>query len=227
MRCSPAPMVPSDATALPDWIRRRAPRGERPAAALSPSDLGGAKALPGETDFATEEESKRRGRQLHLLLEHLPERPRESWPEVARDLLATGPDRTDAAEADALRALVTPVLDRLDEMGFLGPDTLAEVEITATLPELENQRIHGTIDRLRVTPDLVSVLDYKSNAVLPGSAEEVPLGLVRQLAAYRAALRQIYPGRRIECLLVWTRSATLTRLDDAQMDAALRTAPAS
>ena len=101
------------------------------------------------------------------------------------------------------------------------------MEITATLPELGNQRIHGTIDRLRVTPDLVSVLDYKSNAVLPGSAAEVPLGLVRQLAAYRAALRQIYPGRRIDCLLVWTRSATLTRLDDAQMDAALRTAPAS
>ncbi|MFC5738901.1 double-strand break repair helicase AddA [Sinirhodobacter huangdaonensis] len=224
---APTAATRSDAIVLPDWIRNRAPRSERPAAVLSPSDLGGAKALPGETDFATEEESKRRGRQLHLLLEHLPERPREDWPEIARDLLATGPDRTDATEAGALLSLVTPVLDRLGEIGFLGPDTLAEVEITATLPELDNQRIHGTIDRLRVTPDLVSVLDYKSNAVLPESAAEVPLGLVRQLAAYRAALRQIYPGRRIECLLVWTRSGTLTRLDDAQMDAALRTAPAS
>ncbi|RWR11467.1 double-strand break repair helicase AddA [Paenirhodobacter populi] len=223
------PGVPGAATAppasLPDWTRTRAAEPLRPAVPLSPSDLGGAKALPGETEFNDDEASKRRGRQLHLLLEHLPLATPEMWEGIAADLLGSGPDRAEPDEIAAILPVAARVVEVVRQAGFLGPDTLAEVEITADPPELGGQRLHGTIDLLRVTEDRVSVLDYKSNAVVPGAADQVPAGLVRQLAAYRAALRQIYPGRAVDCALVWTATGTITQLPDAQMDAALRTMP--
>lgn len=224
----PAPGATEDAATtaalvLPDWALTRAVHPDRPAGALSPSDLGGAKALPGETEFADDEASKRRGRQLHLLLEHLPDAEPDDWPRLATELLRTGPDRATEAETITLLDTARRALEVAQSEGFLTPDTLAEVEVTAELAELGGRRIHGTIDRLRVRPGLVRVLDYKSNVVVPRDANAVPLGLVRQMAAYRAALRQIHPGDAIECLLLWTATGTLMWLDDAQMDDALRT----
>ena len=45
---------------------------------INPSALGGAKALPGEAGL-DEETALRLGTGLHLLLEHLPLWPRETW----------------------------------------------------------------------------------------------------------------------------------------------------
>ncbi len=213
----------AEATVLPAWALERAAAPARAPGVLSPSDLGGAKALPGETDFNDDEASKRRGRQLHLLLEHLPAAEPDDWPRLATELLRFGPDRAEEAEVVALLGLAARALEAAQGAGFLSADTLAEVEITAALPELGGARIHGVIDRLRVAPGLVRVLDYKSNAVVPADAAAVPLGLVRQMAAYRAALQQVHPGAAVECLLLWTASGTLTRLGEAQMDEALRT----
>ncbi|HEY0276043.1 MAG TPA: double-strand break repair helicase AddA [Paenirhodobacter sp.] len=211
------------AVSVPDWALMRAAEPVRAVAALSPSDLGGGKALPGETDFNDDEASKRRGRQLHVLLEHLPGADPAVWAGMAADLLGEGPDRAGAAEIGDILAVAARVVETLRAAGVLGPDTLAEVEITADPPELGGRRLHGTIDLLRVTADRVQVLDYKSNAVVPATADQVPLGLVRQMAAYRAALMQIYPGRAVECALVWTATGAITPLATAQMEDALRT----
>lgn len=212
---------------LPDWCRRAPPEAPRPLGALSPSDLGGAKALAGEGALLDEQSAKRRGSQLHLLLEHLPLWPEDRWSEIAESLLLTGPDAADLDEigsvlAEARRVLATP------EMAvFLAPDSLAEVELTAELAELDGRIVHGTIDRLLVTSDRVHALDYKSNAVVPASTDEVPLGILRQMGAYRAALALIYPAREIEISILWTADCSLMTLDNAQLDAALRTATAS
>ncbi|MBZ4022089.1 double-strand break repair helicase AddA [Rhodobacter sp. TJ_12] len=210
-----------DPVDLPDWaLRRVAPRAGT-AKVLSASDLGGAKSLPGETAALSQDEALRRGRQLHLLLEHLPQWSKESWPEVARDLLAIGEDRADPGEIETILAQAQQVLHAVAEAGLLEDVSLAEVELTADLPELGGQKLHGIVDRLQVLPDRVRVLDYKSNAVVPETADQVPLGLVRQMAAYRAALRQIYPGRGVECLLLWTVTGEIMPLSSAQMEAAL------
>jgi len=208
---------------LPDWARRAAPRPEKPAPVLSPSDLGGAKALAGEAAMLDEEAAKRRGRQIHLLLEHLPEVVEDDWPRRAGELLA----EADWAETEMILAEATRVLKAPEMQPFLTSEALAEVEITAALPELGGRRIHGVIDRLIVTPEAVHLLDYKSNAVVPSDAEEIPLGIVRQMAAYRAALAQIYPGRSIRCTVFWTATGCAMPLGDAQLDAAIRSATLS
>ena len=49
-------------------------------------------------------------------------------------------------------------------------------------------------------------------------AAAVPALYLRQMAAYRALLRQAFPGRRIECALVWTHGARLLPLPEAVLD---------
>ncbi|WP_406869920.1 double-strand break repair helicase AddA [Thioclava sp. 'Guangxiensis'] len=210
---------------LPDWARLPALRPERPKRVLTPSDLGGAKALAGDLPGIFDEEAaKRRGRQIHMLLEHLPNWPEADWEDWARDLLLSGEDAAHETELPALMAEARAVLASPAMQPFLAPEALAEVELTATL---DGELMHGIIDRLLVGPDLVQVLDYKSNQIVPADVAQTPLGLVRQLAAYRAMLRQIYPDRRIECGLLWTAQARIDWLGDAQIDAALRTESAS
>jgi len=54
---------------------------------ISPStDLGGAKALPSELAL-DEDAAKRRGTQIHLLIEHFAETPFEHWQDISEALL--------------------------------------------------------------------------------------------------------------------------------------------
>ena len=203
---------------LPDWATRKAAAPDRPEQTVSPSGLGGAKALPGENAGLTEEEAMARGTRLHLLLEHLPGVPRDRRADVARQLLR------DAADADALRAEAEAVIDAPGLAHLFGPETLAEVEIVAPLPALGGATLSGTIDRLLVEPERVLAVDFKSNAAVPDTPDQVPDGLLRQMGAYAAALALIYPGRRIETALLWTRSATLMPLPEPLTRAALTAA---
>ena len=217
---------PNEPATLPDWAARRAPVPMAPEKALSPSDLGGAKALPGEAGL-DDETAKKRGRHLHLLLEHLPDWPDSAWSTLAESLLLTGDDALFLPEIEPVLAEARRVLASPEMQPFLTSDALAEVEIVARLEPLGGQLIHGTIDRLLVTKDLVRVLDYKSNAVVPARPEDVPMGILRQMGAYRAALAQIYPDRAIEVAVFWTASGVMMTLPATQIDAALRAPPVS
>ncbi|QPM91492.1 double-strand break repair helicase AddA [Pseudooceanicola algae] len=208
---------------LPDWATTHAPAPEVDAPTLSPSDLGGAKALPGEAGL-DEEAAKRRGRQVHLLLEHLPVIPREAQPEAAARLLSGGADAAEGDELLLLLAEARAVLSKDSTGPLFTTDALAEVSITASLPELGGARIHGTIDRLIITPDHVLAVDFKTNAVVPDHPDAVPGGLLQQMGAYRAALAQIYPDLPIRTALLWTRNATLMHLPDDLVMAALQEA---
>ena len=199
------------ATGLPDWASRAAAAPLHPVPLLSPSGLGGAKALPGEAGLS-EAEALRRGTLLHLLLEHLPGHPSSDWPLLAEGLLAGDPASPHLL-TEATAVLTAPALAHL-----FGPDTLAEVAVTA---DLDGRRMLGTVDRLVVTADRVLAVDYKSNAVVPAGPAAVPEGLLRQMGAYRAALGQVYPGRRIDVAILWTMQARLMDLPHDLVTAAL------
>lgn len=183
---------------------------------LSPSSLGGAKALPGEAGESTEA-ALARGTQLHLLLEHLPLWSDAEWPSRARDLLASH-EAGLPADFETLLAEAAQVLRAPGLADLFGPESLAEVEITAELFDLP---LSGVIDRLIVTPNRVLALDYKSNRVVPARASDVPEGLLRQMGSYRAALAQVFPGREIGVALLWTAKAELMHLPAALVDAAV------
>ncbi|WBU56371.1 double-strand break repair helicase AddA [Paracoccus sediminicola] len=200
---------------LPDPVPR--PRAPRAA-----SDLGGAKALPGP-DGDDPEAAMLFGTRLHLLLEHLPGLPREEWQDRARALLSASegglPDR---GMFDRLMAEFISVQDAPPLAGlFALPEAatvLTEVELTLTLagPGV----VRGVVDRIMVTPDLVRVIDYKSNATVPPTPEAVPDGIMRQMAVYRAAARALWPEREVASGVLWTASRSLMWLPDALLDAA-------
>ncbi len=199
----PIQYMPHHAT-LPDWAQSAAAPAPRPDKLLSPSALGGAKVLPGDLS-GDSEAAKQRGTALHSLLEHLPDTDPASWADLATLLL---PARTDLPDllAEARRVLTDSSLALI-----FASDALAEVPITA---EIDGQRLFGTIDRLIVTPEKITAIDFKSNAVVPQTAGDVPEGLIRQMRAYAVALRQIYPDRPVETAILWTRNALLMPLPE-------------
>jgi ATP-dependent helicase/nuclease subunit A len=67
----------------------------------------------------------------------------------------------------------------------------------------------------------VLAVDFKTNAVVPATPAETPEGLLRQMGAYAAMLAAIYPDRRIETAILWTRRAELMRLPGEIVAAAL------
>ncbi|MBX9699681.1 MAG: hypothetical protein K2X74_09600, partial [Acetobacteraceae bacterium] len=73
--------------------------------------------------------------------------------------------------------------------------------------------------RLVIEADRVLVLDYKTNRPPPRAVAEVPSLYLRQMAAYRAVLRAAFPGRAVECALVWTYGARVMALPEALLDA--------
>lgn len=201
---------------LPELLWQVSPVPVPAQAVLSPSGLGGAKALPGEAGESTDL-ALARGSQLHLLLEHLPLWPETLWRERARALLASQeaglPADFEAILVEALRVMAAPGLAAL-----FGPDSLAEVEITA---DLFDRPLSGAIDRLSVAPDHVLAVDYKSNRIVPARPDDVPEGLLRQMGAYRVALAQVFPDREIRVALLWTTTAELMHLPSALVDAAV------
>lgn len=199
---------------LPDWVRTDAEIPDRPAQTLSPSQLGGAKVLVGDGNGLSEDAAKQRGSDIHLLLEHLPARPQTEWPDIAAMLL---PDAAPDVLAEVTALLTNP------DLAFLFDDnTLAEVPVTANLPDLGGKRIHGEIDRLIISPEKVLAVDFKSNAIVPENPAKVPDGLLRQMGAYQAALGMVYPDYKIETAILWTRTGALMYLEHKAVTAALR-----
>lgn len=204
----------------PPWLSRTAPTPDRAPATLAPSDLGGAKALPGEG--ADEATALRIGRQVHLLLETLPALPQPAWGEHAAHILAqtddgATPDEVTARLEEATACLTNPAL-----ADIFGPESLAEVPLSVTVPAL-GRRIFGTIDRLIPGPDRILIVDFKTNRTVPQTPQATPEGVLRQMGAYAAAVGQIYPDRPIETAILWTRGAQLMALPhDVVMAALLR-----
>ena len=193
---------------LPRWAMEPVATLARPEQPISPSALGGAKALAG--DGMDEDSAKERGTALHLLLEHLPSADITERDAIAERLV---PDASIRAE---ILPEVTRVLNVHSDLFAL--PALSEVELCANL---SGRTMRGTVDRLILLPDRVLAIDFKSNRVVPARAEDTPDGLLRQMGAYAQALEQIYPDRQIETAILWTREALLMPLSRDIVSAAL------
>ncbi|MGJ3626152.1 PD-(D/E)XK nuclease family protein [Sphingomonas sp. MMS24-JH45] len=79
--------------------------------------------------------------------------------------------------------------------------------------------IAGTVDRLLVADDVVRLVDYKTGRQVPVDAGAVPPYHLAQMAAYRAALRVQFPGRRVDAALLYTAGPRLIELPDDLLDA--------
>ncbi len=181
---------------------------------LSPSDLGGAKALPGD-DGLDEDAAKAYGSLVHLLLEILaPLDPAARGAAAEQMVQQHDPETAARATAEALS-----VLDDAALAHVFAADALAETTVTA---DLGDKTLSGIIDRLIVSDDRVLAVDFKTNRTVPDTPDACPEGILRQMGAYAHALAAVYPGRRIDTAILWTHAQTLMILPPEAITSALR-----
>ena len=157
-----------------------------------------------------------RGLLLHALFERLPPVRPERRRAAALHWLSAQASPLDAAARAAMVDEVLAVLDDPAHAALFGPGSLAEVPLSAVV---DGVVVAGIVDRLLVTDDSVTVVDYKTGRHVPVAAADVAPAYLRQMAAYRDALRVIFPGRRVEAALLYTAAPRLIRLGDALLDA--------
>jgi ATP-dependent helicase/nuclease subunit A len=201
---------------VPDWARR-APPADVLARPSSPSRLEGSIRLPAPSPLATAAGPGaplgrfRRGDLIHRLLERLPDVEPLRREATARRMLAREPD-LDQARMDEMVGAALGVLDDDVFAEVFGPGSRAEVAVAGKVGGLT---VSGRIDRLAITPDRVLVVDFKTNRPAPDRIEDADPAYLTQMALYVAALRTVWPGRRVEAALVWTDGPRLMPIPDA------------
>jgi ATP-dependent helicase/nuclease subunit A len=154
-------------------------------------------------------------------LQHLPVIPPTNRPAAALAWLdRPGNGLAPGAAAD-IAAEVLAILDHPDLAPVFGPGSRAEVPLTGLVagPAGSQSVVGGLVDRLAVLDGKVLLADYKTNRDPPKTVEDTPVLYLRQLAAYRAVLREVFPSKTVRCALVWTRTAEVVMLPDALLDA--------
>jgi ATP-dependent helicase/nuclease subunit A len=218
-------------TPLPGWARKRAPE-ERTGAKLSPSRL--AQNAADESAFGEEQaplgptalaEDMRfvRGRLIHSLLQYLPRVPDDQRrPAAERFVSARGTMLSEDARAEIAFESLAIVRDPRFAPLF-AENSLAEVPVVARIGEGEAAfDMEGQIDRLAILDDGLLILDYKTNRPPPTRVEDVAPAYVGQLAAYRLALRAMFPGKPVRAALLWTDGPHLMEISSTLLEAAER-----
>jgi len=178
-----------------------------PAAPATPNAFGG----------------KRRGILLHRLLQSLPDIAASERNAAALRYLAQAAHDLPQVTQEALATEATRVIALPDCAVLFGEGSLAEPELIARVDAGERTiEIAARTDRLAVREDAVVIGDFKTDARVPATLDEVSPAYVEQLAAYRAALREAFPGRPVRALLVYTAGPRVLEIPAESLDSAWR-----
>ena len=190
---------------LPDWVTQAMPQEPVPPRPLAPSkpstpDIQAVSPLSAQDDYRF-----RRGNATHRLLQTLPDLPQTQWKSatekfLGRTSLNLPQDLQKEIAQETLALLNNPVFK-----GIFGPGSMAEVPVTGMLDA--HTLISGQIDRLLIRDTEILIVDYKTNRPPPDNVKDVPEIYIRQMKAYAATLKNIYPDRKIRCALLWTHGA--------------------
>ncbi len=158
-----------------------------------------------------------RGLVTHRLLQSLPDLAGDAREKAARRYLASPQHDLSEAQQGQILAETLALLADPSVAPFFGPTSRAEVPVVGVGA---GRVIAGQIDRLAVVGDDVWILDYKTNRPPPTDPAAIPSPYVRQMAAYRAVLSQIYPGKAIRCFILWTYLPRLVEVPQIALDQA-------
>jgi ATP-dependent helicase/nuclease subunit A len=213
---------------MPAWAVSPAPQ-EQTRRALLPSRIGGvlvhgrnkAEQPPlGPTALA---ENKRftRGRLVHALLQYLPEVARDEQEPAARAFVsARGADLSEALREEIVKETLA-ILEEPRFAPFFEPGSLGEVPIVARITIGDDVvDLSGQIDRLVIRSEELLILDYKTNRPPPTTLNDVAPAYISQLAAYRLALREIYPEHSLRAAIIWTDGPKLMEIPSTLLDEA-------
>ncbi len=204
--------MPAWAGSPPDWLpstMAAEPARPVPLAPSRPVDAGLGPVPPASSPLSGGLGAAERGTLIHQLLQHAP-----SLPGADRHAAIAAFVR-DAGAPDSVAREVAAILEHPALMPLFGPDGRAEQPLAGYV---SGAVVSGIVDRLAVLADRIVLADFKTHRDAPATVEATPVLYLRQLAAYRAVLRAVFPGRPVQCCLIWTRAAAVTVLPDALLD---------
>ncbi len=226
--------------ARPDFALRRAPAEPKLSVPLAPSrlepyapDTEGEPVVPVKRDAAATNDSPSplsvgganrflRGTITHALLQHLPSIAENRRAAIAKAFVDK---RGKDLPAKVRTSIVKETLGVLADPSFaaiFGPDSVAEAPLAAVIPRPAGRGpaldLSGQIDRLAITDKEVLIVDYKTNRPPPSEVAQVADAYLYQLAAYRLALGEIYPGRAVRAALLWTDGPRLMEIPQDILD---------
>ncbi|MEL6437464.1 MAG: PD-(D/E)XK nuclease family protein, partial [Pseudomonadota bacterium] len=159
-----------------------------------------------------------RGAAMHTLLQYLPNIAFDERVTIGRRWLAARRYRT--ADAEPMLDEVFGVLDDPAFAALLAPGSMAEVPVMGTIMVAGEERgVSGVIDRLAITGDIVTVLDYKTARSVPQTT--APTTAITQMALYGALLAPLYPGKSLHTLVLYTAAPKIITVTPEQRADAL------
>ena len=216
------PEVQRDLARLPAWARARPPAEPSPPRPLAPSRPSGQEPAVRSPLGGDRGQRFRRGRLIHRLLQTLPELTPAQREEAGGRFLARALHGLSAEQQVEILGETLAVIEDSRFGALFGPGSQAEVPIVGVIPKGQDsgasrdaEVISGQVDRLLVNGNRVWIIDYKTNRPAPHDPEAVPAIYLKQMASYRAVLKQVYPEKQIETLLLWTDGPRLMHLSDA------------
>jgi ATP-dependent helicase/nuclease subunit A len=202
-----------------DWMQRPPPDEPAPPRPLAPSRPSAADPPTLSPIGGPSENRFKRGLIVHRLLQLLPDLPADDRRAACVAFLARPGHALAMDEQQELADEVMAILEMPEFAELFGPASRAEVPLIGTIAGPDGPEvIAGQVDRLLVLPDEIVVLDYKTSRPPPDLQENVAPAYLRQMAAYRAVLAEIWPNRPIRCGLLWTAVPRLMTLDDSLLD---------
>jgi ATP-dependent helicase/nuclease subunit A len=211
---------PTAVAALPGWAGAAPPAEPAPPRPLAPSRPS--EPEPGLISPLGQDQGQRfrRGLMTHRLLQSLPDLPPEARAAAGRRFLARPVQGLSEAQQRDILAETLAVMSEPVFAPLFAPGSRAEVPVAGTVAGAKGpEAISGQIDRLAVAGDRVLIVDYKTNRPPPQREADVPAVYLRQMAAYRALLAEIYPRHRIDCFLLWTDGPRLMHISPARLAA--------
>ena len=194
---------------LPDWLNQPAPKEARPPRPLAPSSIG-QDDVPQPPPGAAMAAAAERGRLLHALFERLPMLPATERRAAGLKWLENAGGSADLLE-HAMR-----VIDNPDYSALFAAGALAEAPVAGVVA---GRVIAGTVDRLAISKVAVEIVDFKTGRRVPQSIDAIPVQHIRQMAAYAAVLKGIFPDRDVRAALLYTEGPVLHRLPVDLLDA--------
>ncbi len=198
------------------YLQNPAPFEPSPSRPLVPSRLTGE--MPPAASPIAKNDVYKTGKFIHMLMQYLPgykNNRREAARKIAGNFFKDlGYEQVEKAINDTLA-----VIDKSEFEFLFGENAQAEVPIIGNIEiNGKNITVSGQIDRLYIDDEKIWIVDFKSNQTPPASHDKIPVSYIRQLALYRLLMQHIYPGKSINCALLWTATAKLDVLPDGLLD---------
>ena len=157
----------------------------------------------------------RRGIIVHQILEVLPQLPPAKWEKAVAHYLSRPRLAMPVEQQKSFAVEILAVLRHPEFAAIFGAGSRAEVPVVG---KAGKKILSGQMDRVLVTDKEVLIIDYKTNRPPPQQAKDVPVIYLKQMAAYRSVIQNIYPQHVIKCALLWTDGPNLMPLSENLLD---------